>query len=100
MFSHCENCIPTVVNLYTKDLFDCFYDQMINKYLTNPDYSFDKVNQVSVACEPLVKWATPKVNYADLLKRVEALRNELRNLDQADVNKKSKEDTTDMTAQL
>lgn len=62
---------------------------MKTKYLDNPDYNFDKVNRASLACGPLVKWATAQLNYADMLKRIEPLRNELKNLEaEAEVNKR------------
>ena len=54
---------------------------MKTKYLNNPDYSYDKVNRASVACGPLVKWATAQLTYADMLNKVEPLRNELKNLE-------------------
>ncbi len=96
-----ENFISTIVNFCTEDISDSVRDQMINKYLNNPDYNFDKVNRASVACGPLVKWATAQVNYADMLKRVEPLRNELKSLEkQADVNKKRGEETTTLIATL
>lgn len=34
---------------------------MVNKYLSNPDYNFEKVNRASLACGPLVKWAIAQV---------------------------------------
>lgn len=61
---------------------------MKTKYLDNPDYNFDKVNRASLACGPLVKWATAQLNYADMLKRIEPLRNELKSLEaEAEINK-------------
>jgi len=39
------------------------------------------VNRASHACGPLVKWALAQFQYADMLKRVEPLRNELRDLE-------------------
>jgi dynein heavy chain 1 len=96
-----ENFISTIVNFCTEDISDNVRDQMINKYLNNPDYNFDKVNRASVACGPLVKWATAQVNYADMLKRVEPLRNELKSLEkQADVNKRRGEETTTLISTL
>ena len=35
---------------------------MLSKYMSNPDYNFEKVNRASVACGPLVKWAVAQVN--------------------------------------
>lgn len=34
---------------------------MKSRYLSNPDYNFEKVNRASMACGPLVKWATAQV---------------------------------------
>lgn len=30
--------------------------------MSNPDYNFEKVNRASMACGPLVKWATAQVS--------------------------------------
>ncbi len=76
-----ENLISTIVNFCTEDISDNVRDQMINIYLNNPDYNFNKVNRASVACGSLVKWAMAQVNHADMLKRVELFRNELKSLD-------------------
>lgn len=96
---------------------------MKNKYLSNPDYNFEKVNRASMACGPMVKWAIAQVSfyshykyvqtipinktfpwqieYADMLKRVEPLRDELQSLeDQAEVNMKHAKDTKDLVTQL
>ena len=61
---------------------------MKTKYLNNPDYSYDKVNRASVACGPLVKWASAQLDYADMLHQVEPLRNKLQQLeDDANINR-------------
>lgn len=36
-------------------------EKMKNRYLSNPDYSFEKVNRASMACGPMVKWAIAQV---------------------------------------
>lgn len=36
-------------------------EQMKNRYLSNPDYNFEKVNRASMACGPMVKWAIAQV---------------------------------------
>ena len=41
---------PSPINFCTEDISDQVRDQMINKYLPNPDYNFDKVNRAWVAC--------------------------------------------------
>ena len=39
---------------------------MVNKYLSNPDYNFEKVNRASLACGPLVKWAIAQVCFISI----------------------------------
>lgn len=74
---------------------------MKSKYLDNPDYNFEKVNRASLACGPLVKWAIAQLNFADMLKRIEPLRNELKSLEaEAAVNKKRASDMEAVIAQL
>lgn len=36
-------------------------DKMKTRYLSNPDYNFEKVNRASLACGPMVKWAIAQV---------------------------------------
>lgn len=36
-------------------------DKMRTRYLSNPDYNFEKVNRASMACGPMVKWAIAQV---------------------------------------
>ena len=74
-----------IINLYTRD---DIRNKMKTKYLSNPDYNYEKVNRASLACGPMVKWAIAQIQYADMLKRVEPLRNELKELeDQAEENR-------------
>jgi dynein heavy chain 1 len=40
---------------------------MKNRYLSNPDYNFDKVNRASMACGPMVKWAIAQVSLSVFL---------------------------------
>ncbi|CAF0789670.1 unnamed protein product [Didymodactylos carnosus] len=78
-----ENFIPTIVNFNTDDLTPATIQKMKTKYLSNPDYSYEKINRASVACGPLVKWAEAQLTYADMLGKVEPLRNELKSLENA-----------------
>ena len=64
-----------------------------NRFLSNPDYNYESINRASLACGPLVKWATAQLSYADMLQQVGPLRNKLRNLQEnAVVNKEKAED--------
>ena len=76
-----DNFISTIVNFNTDDITDDTREKMKSRYLANPDYNFEKVNRASLACGPMVKWATAQLEYADMLKKVEPLRNELQSLE-------------------
>uniref|UniRef100_A0A034V4N0 Dynein heavy chain, cytoplasmic n=1 Tax=Bactrocera dorsalis TaxID=27457 RepID=A0A034V4N0_BACDO len=96
-----DSFIPSIVNLRTENITDEVREKMKNKYLSNPDYNFEKVNRASMACGPMVKWAIAQIEYADMLKRVEPLREELRSLEeQADVNLQSANETKELVEQL
>lgn len=38
-------------------------EKMKTRYLSNPDYNFEKVNRASMACGPMVKWAIAQVSH-------------------------------------
>jgi dynein heavy chain 1 len=83
----------------------CFSDdvreKMKTRYLNNPDYNFEKVNHASNACGPLVKWAMAQILYADMLKKVEPLREELNSLEkQAETNQKRGDEVKNLISQL
>lgn len=74
---------------------------MKQKYLSNPDYNFEKVNRASMACGPMVKWAIAQIEYADMLKRVEPLRMELASLEkQAETNVQHGQEVKMLVAEL
>ncbi|KAG9509180.1 Dynein heavy chain, cytoplasmic, partial [Fragariocoptes setiger] len=90
-----ENFIPTIVNFSSDKISDTIRKQMREKYLKNPDYSFEKINRASSACGPLVKWACAQLNYVDMVRQIEPLRNELKSLEaEAEVNKRKAEENT------
>lgn len=78
-----ENFITNIVNFQTDNISDDMRDKMYQRYLSNPDYNFEKVNRASLACGPLVKWAIAQLSYSEALKKVEPLRDELRSLQNA-----------------
>ncbi|GLV39725.1 Dynein heavy chain 64C [Carabus blaptoides fortunei] len=83
------------------DWNDDVREKMKARYMSNPDYNFEKVNHASNACGPLVKWAIAQIEYADMLKRVEPLRDELHSLEvQAETNKTHGEEVKNLIAQL
>ncbi|XP_078314970.1 cytoplasmic dynein 1 heavy chain 1-like isoform X1 [Crassostrea virginica] len=96
-----ENFISTIVHFTTDDISDEIRTKMKNKYLSNPDYNYEKVNRASLACGPMVKWAIAQINYADMLKRIDPLRNELKDLEtQAQENEQKAEEVNKTIAGL
>ncbi|XP_065208173.1 dynein heavy chain, cytoplasmic isoform X2 [Planococcus citri] len=96
-----ENFINSIVYFDTESITDEVREKMHSKYLNNPDYSFEKVNRASMACGPMVKWAVAQISYADMLKKVEPLRDELKSLElQAEENKQKGEEMKALITQL
>ncbi|XP_049288218.1 dynein heavy chain, cytoplasmic isoform X3 [Anopheles funestus] len=96
-----DSFIASIVKLDTSHITDEVREKMKSKYLSNPDYNFEKVNRASMACGPMVKWAIAQVEYADMLKRVEPLREELSSLErQAETNIKHGKEVKELIAQL
>jgi len=76
-----DSFINTILNFNTEYITPQIKEKMLSRYLNNPEYDFEKVNRASVACGPLVKWATAQIQYADMLHRVDPLRQELLSLE-------------------
>ncbi|RAL65629.1 hypothetical protein DID88_005301 [Monilinia fructigena] len=51
--------------------------KMRNEFLSNDDFTYEKVNRASKACGPLVQWVQAQVNYSEILDRVGPLREEV-----------------------
>uniref|UniRef100_A0A094ZVV8 Cytoplasmic dynein 1 heavy chain 1 n=1 Tax=Schistosoma haematobium TaxID=6185 RepID=A0A094ZVV8_SCHHA len=92
-----DSFVPSIINFNTDDVTDSIRDTMKKKYISNPDYNFEKVNRASSACGPMVKWAIAQINYADILKKVEPLRNELKTLEAAATTNKEEAKNNEVT---
>eukprot|EP00069_Balaena_mysticetus_P006005 bmy_18308T0 len=96
-----ENFIPTIVNFSAEEISDAIREKMKKNYMSNPSYNYEIVNRASLACGPMVKWAIAQLNYADMLKRVEPLRNELQKLeDDAEDNQQKANEVEQMIRDL
>ncbi|KAF7560337.1 hypothetical protein G7046_g3815 [Stylonectria norvegica] len=56
--------------------------KMRNDFLSNTEFTFEKVNRASKACGPLVQWVHAQVTYADILDRVGPLKIEVTQLEE------------------
>ncbi|PAA89834.1 hypothetical protein BOX15_Mlig025375g2 [Macrostomum lignano] len=88
-----DTFVPSIVNYKTLEMPDSIRETMKKKYLSNPDYNFEKVNRASIACGPMVKWAIAQISYAEMLQKVEPLRAELKALEvEAGSNRRNAEE--------
>ncbi|XP_063712959.1 cytoplasmic dynein 1 heavy chain 1-like isoform X4 [Symsagittifera roscoffensis] len=93
--------IPRILNFDADQISDEIREQMNKKYLSNPDYTFEKINKASQACGPMVKWAIAQVSYAEMLRKVDPLRHELSSLEnQAAENQAKADETNKLIADL
>uniref|UniRef100_A0A8C3ASK7 Cytoplasmic dynein 1 heavy chain 1 n=1 Tax=Cyclopterus lumpus TaxID=8103 RepID=A0A8C3ASK7_CYCLU len=96
-----DTFISSIVNFSSEEMSDSIREKMKKNYMSNPSYNYDQVNRASLACGPMVKWAIAQLNYADMLKRVEPLRNELQKLeDDATDNQTRAEEVEQMIRDL
>jgi dynein heavy chain 1, cytosolic len=51
--------------------------RMRNDYLSNDDFTYERVNRASKACGPLVQWVQAQVDFSEILDRVGPLREEV-----------------------
>ncbi|TWU76393.1 hypothetical protein ED733_006599 [Metarhizium rileyi] len=65
-----------------KQMTKALRNKMRNDFLSNPEFTFEKVNRASKACGPLVQWVAAQVNYADILDRVGPLKEEVTQLEE------------------
>ena len=77
-----DDFIASIINFSNeKAMTKSVRNKMNNEFLSNPEFTFEKVNRASKACGPLVQWVTAQVNYAEILDRVGPLRNEVTQLE-------------------
>ena len=55
--------------------------KMRNHYLSNDDFTYERVNRASKACGPLVQWVQAQVDFSEILDRVGPLREEVAQLE-------------------
>ena len=63
--------------------------KMQHEYLSNDDFTYEKVNRASKACGPLVQWVEAQVNYSSILDRIGPLRAEADELEEKTLQTKA-----------
>ena len=78
-----DDFIASIVNYDNeRQMTPALRKKMRDHYLSNDDFTFEKVNRASKACGPLVQWVEAQVNYSEILDRVGPLRNEVEILEE------------------
>jgi len=72
-----EGFISSIVHFDTELLTDKVRIKLKKNYLSNPDFTFEKVNRSSKACGPLSKWLSAQCHYAEILDKVQPLRDQV-----------------------
>ncbi|KAI0984717.1 hypothetical protein GJ496_002628 [Pomphorhynchus laevis] len=76
-----DGFINSIVNFKTDTISQSAREKIRSKYLSNPDFSFERVSKGSHVCGPLYKWAVAQLEYSDMLNKVGPMRNELLQLE-------------------
>ena len=77
-----EDFIASIVNYDNEQqMTPSLRVKMRNEFLSNDDFTFERVNRASKACGPLVQWVEAQVNYSEILDRVGPLRAEVEQLE-------------------
>ncbi|CZT42301.1 dynein heavy chain [Rhynchosporium secalis] len=71
--------------------------KMRNEYISNEDFTYEKVNRASKACGPLVQWVQAQVNYSEILDRVGPLREEVGMLEEQALQTKAEAQAVENT---
>ena len=96
-----DTFISNIVNFDSEAISDKNRKTFKKEFLDNPDYNFEKINRASTACGPLVKWASAQLNYSDMLKRVDPLRQELKALmDETEKNERESQEMGQVIEEL
>jgi dynein heavy chain 1 len=78
-----DDFIASIINFNNeKQMTKNLRVKMRNDFLSNPEFTYDKVNRASKACGPLVQWVEAQVSYAEILDRVGPLREEVAQLEE------------------
>lgn len=77
-----DDFIASIVNYDNEQqMTAALRSKMRSEFLSNEDFSYERVNRASKACGPLVQWVEAQVNYSEILDRVGPLRAEVEQLE-------------------
>ncbi|TAQ87556.1 hypothetical protein B7494_g4139 [Chlorociboria aeruginascens] len=93
-----DDFIASIVNYNNeKQMTKALRVKMRNEFLSNDDFTYEKVNRASKACGPLVQWVQAQVNYSEILDRVGPLREEVGMLEEQALQTKAEAQAVENT---
>jgi dynein heavy chain 1 len=93
-----DDFIASIVNYENeKQMTKNLRKKMRDEFLSNEDFTYDKVNRASKACGPLVQWVVAQVNYSEILDRVGPLRDEVSMLEEQALQTKAEAQAVENT---
>jgi len=72
-----DDFISTIVKYDNEKMTPKLRQRMTAEYLSNEDFTYERVNRASKACGPLVQWVSAQVSYAEIRDKVAPLRKEI-----------------------
>ncbi|KAI8810266.1 dynein heavy chain [Cladochytrium replicatum] len=96
-----DDFIANIVNYDTNKMSKKMRDEVMTKYIADPNFNFEAVNRASKACGPLVQWVIAQVKYSEIIEKVGPLREEVSSLEsEANLSKVKAEELDTMIEQL
>ena len=96
-----SNFIPQIVSFDSKSIPKDTRAQLMEKYVSDPSFTFEAANRASKACGPLVKWLIAQIEFSEILNRVAPLREEVARLEEAAITiRKEAEETQRVLEEL
>jgi dynein heavy chain 1 len=83
-----ENFIPDIINFNTSSLSQSIVKRITKNFLNHKDWDLERIDRASKAAGPLAKWVNSQVSYADILDRVDPLRQEVLTLESQEMELK------------
>lgn len=87
-FMRREDFIPNIINFETSSLSVSIVKRINKNYLNHKDWDIERIDRASKAAGPLAKWVNSQVSYADILERVDPLRQEVISLENQELELK------------
>mmetsp|Transcript_7815 Transcript_7815/g.12148 ORF Transcript_7815/g.12148 Transcript_7815/m.12148 type:complete len:1370 (-) Transcript_7815:134-4243(-) len=73
--------IPKILEFDSRKITSKLMKHIKKKYLSNENFTFEKIYRASRACGPLVKWVTSQIQFSEILNAVAPMEAELKSLE-------------------